>query len=412
MGYNNWHIVQYGAKMSTITLIILALLYRGDSILLTPKTIDELIVKNYAVKSQQYSTYISANELYRSFFSLFFVPEISFTKTKIDDNLPTYNENGELRLTLFSPSRVSSFTRNFMAYKKSQVAFKQARMSKYLEIIELIFSYEYLREKLQGDSIMLERAKRIYNMALERLKLGLGDSLELYSAMDNLESVKLAYLEDENSIKQKELEIKLALNFVGPFAVDIDSFYSDKIDAVDYRNAYSIKLAKKEEKSACLDEVLVWLSLLPEVGITYKKDYVGSVFESSIDNFTYSKTFGVYLTFYPLDFVFNIKRSKLERKKALMSLKDIEFKEKENFTGIKYRLRFLRKKLEMLYTRLKLKEKSFNLSLEKYSLGEFSMQDILKEQVDYMSVMSEYFKTRLDIMKLMLKIRLNYGGNL
>ncbi len=395
--------------MNMISLFLLGLLYRADSVLLTPGTIDELIRENYAVKSERYSTLISGNEFYRSFFSLFFTPQVSITKTQVDDNFPVYSENGEFRLTLFSPLRISSLSRSFFAYKESRLMLEKKHLSKYLEVIDLVFSYEYLMEKVQADSLMLKYARKIYDMASMRLRLGLADSLELLNAKDNLEGAKLTYLEDRNSLGQKEFEVKAALGITKPFVVEIDSFSAEKTNDVNFENAYSVQIAKKEENSARSEEILSWLSLLPEVGITYKKNYTGNNFERSMNNFTTSKTFGVYLTFYPLDFIFNIRRSILERKKSLMNLKDVQINEKENLLKLKDRISFLREKVRMLYTRAEIREKSLTLALEKYGLGEFSLQDVLKEQVDYMNVMSSYFKTKLDLTKLMFKIKLNYS---
>ncbi len=395
--------------MKIFTIIVL-FFSGGDTLALTPTVVDSLVMRNYMVLSEQYSHNITQNEFHRSLLALFFVPRLSVIKTKTGNELPFYEEYGEVKVNVFSPSKVASLMQNFWAYKESGVKLEQVYRSQYLQVLDAIFFYEYLKEKLQADSLMVEYAGKIYELTREKLKIGLVDSIELLSALDNLEDIKLKFLEDKNALFEKELEIKAALNIENPFIIVLDSFKIQEQKGVDYKKSYNVLMAKQERKSAITGEVVSLLSILPEVSVAYKKSYSGSVFGKNLREFRYTRSWRIYFVFYPFDFVFNMKRARLQSRKASISLKNTEMKEKERFVALRHRLDFLKTRESVLRLRLGLKEKRFNLMLEKYSIGELPLHDIIKEQADYINVMADYLKTRLDRIKYTCELNFYYGG--
>ncbi len=394
--------------MSIIIAFIIASV--SDTLVLTPGSVDSLLYKSNAIKAQGYSKSITANEFYKSLFGLLLQPEIDFTKTRIDNNPATYNESGEISVSLFSPAKLSLFSRNFFAYKEGRITYQKLYMSKYLDAINTLFDYEYQSQKLRQDSLGMKYAERMYEITLSRVELGLSDSIDLLKAKDNMESQKLLYLEDKNQMREDEQKLRDVLQISSPFKVDIKSFRVDLNGFVDYTRGYDLKMAREQKKSANTGRLLSLLALAPEVGITYKRSYTGTSFERDFDNFNHTRTFGIYLMFHPLDFLFNVRSAELQYKENVYNLKQKELDERRAFVNLNANIKLLKERMDILATRMVLREKSFTLTLEKYSQGELSLTDVVKEQADYMGVMSEYMKNKLDLIRLEFNLYLNYGG--
>lgn len=377
---------------------------------LTPFRVESLITNIPQERVSDYDYAISKNNFAHSLLSLWFVPEVSYSKTKTDDYNPVYNEGISFYLGIFSPSRIHSITEKYFVMKENYVSKRISFHNAYLTAIGLLFDYEYTKQKLLYDSLNIEYAEKIFKLSNERLKLGLSDSLDFLKGLDNLQSIKLTYIKDSSTFYTLKKNIKDYLGIRDEFVVVIDSFVPKNLDDINPQKSENVILSKYMKKSALYGTYISLFSLLPEIGIEYSRNYTGNTFEKNLNNFDNNRTFRVYFTINPLNFLFNLRGSVLRYKKSVWSLKSTIIKEKQQLREQLSNLNFLKNELNVLKNRLKIKERSFNLSIAKYSEGELPFQDVLREQADYMSVISEYLKVKLDIIKLKYTLLYDFGG--
>ncbi len=390
--------------------LLISMVFSASSIRLTPSRVESLLVNVPEQRASMYDYAITKNELAGSISSLFLSPGLSYSKTKINDQNPLYSEGLSLSLSILSPSKLSSVSEHYFAMKEGYVSYNISVHNAFLKAIELLFDYEYTRQKLIYDSLNVEYARKMLSLSEERLREGISDSLDVLKALDNVESVKLTFIKDSSNLCTLKKNIEDYLGFSGDFVVVIDSFIPPDINGIDPKKSENISLSREMKKSALVSTYLSLLSLLPDVGIEYAWNYSGNTFERNLGNFDDTRTLRVYFTLDPLRFLFNLRGSILRYKRSVWNMNSTIIKERQRFRDNIDNLNFLKHELEVLKMRNNIKERSFALSLEKYSQGTLSFQDILKEQADYMSTISEYLKVKLDIIKLQYNLWYNFGG--
>ncbi len=381
-----------------------------SQIKLTPFRVESLMLHAPESRVSEYEYKLQKNSFGNSVVRWLFTPEIRYLRSKLDEQNPSYDEGLSLYLSIFSPPRLSILSESYFNMKQSKISRTMLTNSIFIGIIDDLFKYEYLNRKLVYDSLNLEYAKKMMSLAKEKIVLGISDSFDLLQAIDNFENVKLAWLQDSMELIIIKEKIKDRLGLSGDFVVVLDSFIPPQLDSVNPLKSENVYLNEELKKSALSGVYLSLASLLPEVGIKYSWDYFGGRFEHHLNNFDYSKTYRIYLSLNPLDFVFNLRGALLRYKKTSWNFKNTVIQEREKFREYMNNLRFLSGKKEILANRVLLKERSFTLALEKYEQGEVSFQDILKEQADYMSMVAEYLKIRMEIIKLRYSLWYNFGG--
>ncbi len=386
-------------------------MFSNKALKLTPSRIDSLLQKTPENKISFYDYSLQKSMFKKSVITWLFTPELSYSRNRLDEQDAIYNEGISLYLSIFSPQRLSSLSENYFSLKQSEISRRTDKENVFLSAMNDLFDYEYIRQKIVYDSINVKYAEKILELSREKLSLGLSDSLDFLRALDNFSSIKLTLYQDSMNLIVLEEKIRDLLGFKGDFVAMLDSFIPPDTDSISPIASKNIQLNLQLKKSALTGVYLAMLSILPEVGIKYSWDYTGNTFERDLDGFEYSKTFKVYLLINPLNFLFNVNRALLQYKKAQWIFKKSLLQEKQRFREYVRTLNVLEKKREVLRNRAAIKERSFILALEKYAQGELSFQDVLKEQTDYMALISEYLKVKLDIIKMRYNLWYNFGGS-
>ncbi|GEM_PF-5431292 len=393
------------------SLLCLFVIIGLSTLQLTPSKVESLITSTPQNKVSFYEYRLQKNMFHRSAIAWFFTPELSYTKNKLNEQNALYSEGLSFNVSIFSPQRLSSLSESYFALRQNAISRKIERNSVFISVIEDLFDYEYTRQKLAYDSLNVKYAEKMLELSRERLSLGLSDSLDFLRAFDNLSNIKLSLFEDSVNLTVLKEKIKDFLGIQDNFTVVLDSFIPPDIDSLSPLESKNVLLNVELKKSALTGTYLALLSILPEVGFKYSWDYTGDIFQSNLDEFEYTKAFKVYLFINPLNVVFNINDALLRYKKAQWNLRKTIIQEKQKFREYSKMLHILNKRREVLENRAIIKERSFALALEKYSEGEISFQDVLKEQADYMALISEYLKVKLDIIKLRYNMWYNFGGS-
>lgn len=377
---------------------------------LTPAVVESLLMNVPDNKIKEYEYRIHKSNFQKNALRWLFTPELSLSRSVINDNDATYNENTSLYFSIFSPSRLYSLSQSYFALKQNKISREINESNTFISVIGLLFDYEYMRRKSSYDSLNVEYARKLFTLTQERISLGLADSLDFLKALDNLESVKIVAFEDSVNLKVLENKIKELLGIEGSFTIILDSFIPPKGEGLSPFMSKRIRVIEESKKSARTSLYLSLFSLIPEVGIKYSWDYFGNQFEANIESFNRTKTFQIFLLLNPLDFVSELRSANLRYQKSLWETKNVYIQEKQRFEEYVSTLQILKGKIRVLRNRILLREGSLRLSLEKYTQGELSLQDVLKEQADYMAVISNYLKVKLDIIKLQYNLWHNFGG--